>query len=275
MSNYIIINLCAGLGNRLFQFAVAYAYSKKHNKKLIFQNTDKVIYNSHSNMNYNIIFFNDIERITFNNNEQINKYNELSYCHYEEIEYIDGNIILCGYYQTEKYFNDFKDDIFRRYSCKIPISKFENKYKYINNACFIHIRRGDYLNSKYDIGLIKKGYYDKCILDMENKYKDNDNDIHFYIISNDNNWCKTSLLFNKDNMHNMHIVEANELESLWLMQLCKYGGICANSTYSWWGGWLNKYHNKDSLIYFPNRITTDNLDYTDMYADGFTIINID
>jgi hypothetical protein len=58
------------------------------------------------------------------------------------------------------------------------------------------------------------------------------------------------------------------------MQCCKYGGICANSSYSWWGGWLNKMTNNNSEIIFPSKIMNDNKDYSDLISKKFTVIDV-
>jgi hypothetical protein len=103
-------------------------------------------------------------------------------------------------------------------------------HKNINNACFIHIRRDDYLNSTYDLDLIKKNYYNNQIEEFLKK----DKNTYFYVFSDDNIWCKE---YFKDRI-NFEVVEEND-EFVWVkgnagevwhefVQYCikhNYGGI--------------------------------------------------
>lgn len=97
-----------------------------------------------------------------------------------------------------------------------------------SNGIFLHIRGGDYINhSLHDVHLDER-YYPWAIQQFPS-------DSHFYIFTNDVPYAK-SLAFLKDIQHSF--VEADELQSLNYMRQCA-GGICANSSFSWWGAYLN------------------------------------
>lgn len=269
MRNNTIITIKDGLGNRLFQFACGYSYSVDYKKKLIFCEEFYYKKNIHSDTDYKNIFFNDIDIIKKDNiNDIINRFdlpNNL-FCKYVSIPNIFNTILLNGYFQSYKYFQKYEKEIFIRYGCPIDkITYFQNEYDLLN-GCFIHIRRGDYNNSKYDI-LLGTEYYRFCINNIKKKYIN----IKFYIFSNDLDYCKE--YFNK--YDNIYYIDKNEIDTLWMMQLCKLGGICANSSFSWWGGWLNKQYNNSSNIYFPSRLMNINMDYSDLYYPSFNIVNID
>jgi hypothetical protein len=139
------------------------------------------------------------------------------------------------------------------------------------------VRRGDYTYlPKYDLRLFDK-YYPTAI---DNAQKENE-DVFFYVLSNDLGWCTENSLFkNLYDEKKLEFVDCNEVIGLWLMQICAYGGICANSTYSWWGGWLNKINhekntpNKKNTVYFPSRIMNDDEDYTDLISSKFSVIKV-
>ena len=112
------------------------------------------------------------------------------------------------------------------------------KYEFINNVrtTSIHVRRGDYVNHwLHHIDL--RNYYNFCFKQFEN--------VHYYICSDDIEWCKNNLLF--DNI--LFVEGLDDIEDMWLMSLCK-NNIIANSTFSWWGAWLNK--NPDKKVISPN-----------------------
>jgi hypothetical protein len=87
-----------------------------------------------------------------------------------------------------------------------------------------------------------RGYY-KRALDMVGRDK------LYYVFSDDLNWCQ-----NWEELRGMnvrYINEPDELNSLYLMSMCGLGGICANSSYSWWGAYLNR--NSDKKIILPQK----------------------
>ena len=96
----------------------------------------------------------------------------------------------------------------------------------------MHIRRTDYVTSNGYHPVQSIEYY-KNALDIIGGYES------LYVFSDDINWCKSNLRF-KD----MTFVQNSEdIDDLWMMSLCK-NNIIANSSFSWWGAWLNDNPNK-------------------------------
>lgn len=259
-----------GLANRLFIFSAAYSYSKKHGKSLVFLKDFYHGVTIHSRIDYKNIFFSDIpieENVSINQ-----KYNDKLFFKYDEIPFIEGNVLLLGCFQSEKYFQEYKFDIYNRFSCpRYIIDQLQQLYKNLSNSCFIHVRRGDYtLLKKYDLNLFSE-YYPQTIEKIRNQFPN----VFFQVLSNDISWCEQNEIFRKLKDENiLDFIDCNEVIGLWLMQCCKYGGICANSTYSWWGGWLNRMTNEKSIVYFPSRIINDNENYTDLVSDMFEVIDV-
>jgi hypothetical protein len=80
-------------------------------------------------------------------------------------------------------------------------------------------------------------------------------------------------MYDSVNGFDIRYIERDEITSLWLMSLCNLGGICANSTFSWWGGWLNPNHKKQ--IFFPSRMFPHNYaDSSDLVPEYYTVIDI-
>ena len=129
---------------------------------------------------------------------------------------------------------------------------------------FIHIRRGDYVNSpKHYVEL--QNYYINAV-----KYiTDIDSSALFYIISDDITWCKTYKPL--VNINKIFYENTNELETLYFMSKCVKGGICGNSTFAWWGSYLNQNSNK--IVIFPNKwINTGAI--IDIYYEGSIVIAV-
>ena len=118
----------------------------------------------------------------------------------------------------------------------------------LNNSVSIHVRRGDYLNGYYfeTLGKICDIDYYKRAIALINKEV---NDPYFYIFSDDPGYVAENL-----KIENATYVDFNRGRDSWqdmyLMSQCKHN-IIANSTFSWWGAWLNTNLNK--IVIAPNR----------------------
>lgn len=162
-----------------------------------------------------------------------------------------------GYFQNENYFKNLRPQILQDFKLLEPLNQ-ENasllKQIKQTNSVSLHIRRGDYLNSSFK-NLDVKEYYQKAIDYIASKIKNP----HFYIFSNDFAWVKENIKTG----YEQTIVDINDEShgyfDLELMRHCQHN-IIANSTFSWWGAWLNK--NPDKIVIAPkiwylNEETTD------------------
>jgi hypothetical protein len=258
MSNCGII-LQGGLANRLFQYAFIYSYAKKYNKNFGYVHN---VHNGHSNIDYFTEVFPEFKYIQLNNpytNCEEPGHMCLSYMYAPNF---DKDVYFLGYFQNEKYFEEYKDEFLQK--IKLPPLKFGLK----ENAYFLHIRRGDYVNNKFhDINLME--YYTVAL----NYIKSKTSNFTVYIVSDDINYCKENKIF-EDIVEDIVYVEGlNELETLQLMKNCKLGGICANSSFSWWGGYLIE--SKDKTVIFPSKWVTDNTYPVNTFFKGSYVIDLD
>lgn len=157
------------------------------------------------------------------------------------------SMYLLGCFQSEKYFSDIEEEIRKIYKFDELEEEKNIKIKKIieeENSVSIHIRRGDYLNDPLLGGMIDLEYYEKAIELIEKKEKD----LAYIIFSNDIEWCKKNL----KNLEKAYFVDWNigekSYRDIQLMSLCKHN-IIPNSTFSWWGAWLNK--NKNKIVIAP------------------------
>ncbi len=114
------------------------------------------------------------------------------------------------------------------------------------NSVSIHIRRGDYL---LENGAIEMGYYSKAIRKLEQIEELSEDEFDFYVFSDDERFAKE--IFGK--IKNYHIIDGNtgnkSYRDMQLMSLWKHN-IVANSTFSFWGAYLNK--NSDKVVIAPS-----------------------
>lgn len=109
----------------------------------------------------------------------------------------------------------------------------------------LHVRRGDYLNKNNlnHFANCDLKYYSACIEFFEQNFSD----LTFIILSNDIAWCKKNLKFNSTSIFIDNYNKDRSYEDMRLMTLCDHN-IIANSSFSWWGAYLNKNQNKQVLV---------------------------
>ena len=188
---------------------------------------------------YNLLYTNDSIYVS----------EKSSYLNKKTLKNNNQNIYLDGYWQNEKYFNDIEKVILKEFTLKneflIKNKKLKETIKNTNSIS-IHIRRSDYIKNKKTNeihGVCTTDYYQKAI----KKIIENNNNIHIFVFSDDILWAKNNLKFN---FPISFIVGNKDYEDLILMSLCKHN-IIANSSFSWWGAWLNK--NPKKIVIAPQR----------------------
>src|SRR5258708_7928415 len=168
------------------------------------------------------------------------------------------NTLLFGRWQSEKYFADIVDDIrtaFRfRHSLEGEAKVLGEKIRSVNSVS-LHVRRGDYAsfkNVEKVMGATNVPYYEKAASYIAERVKDP----QFFVFSDDIEWCKTNIKLKFPVTFMSPESEGPKASyHLELMSLCKHN-IVANSTFSWWGAWLNS--NPQKIVTAPEH----------WYADG-------
>lgn len=173
-----------------------------------------------------------------------------------------GNKYLEGYWQSEKYFGDYSDIIrsdfiFPELDNKNQLLASEIRSSY---SISLHVRMGDYVNHPLHGGICTLEYYKKAIKII----KENVKTPVFFIFSNDIEWCRSNLDIEK-----VVYVSGNDGENSYrdmqLMSLCKHN-IIANSSFSWWGAWLN--NNLKKMVIAPKKWFNDStINVSDLLPD--------
>lgn len=126
---------------------------------------------------------------------------------------------------------------------EMPVSMLSElvlNYKISVSTATVVVRRGDYLNLPHQYAICGRAYYNKAMKFLEQRY-----DVkHWLVISDDIKWCRK--VFKGDKFT---LVDEPPLIDLYLPTLCSYN-IISNSTFAWWGAYLNSHENQ--LVCFPN-----------------------
>jgi hypothetical protein len=282
----IRIKLAGGLGNQMFQFATGFAIAKKNsvrlsldlsyiNQRQLFNGFElEKIFNIYSKvsflnkpLSFKSLNFREILNkidVTFNN------FKEPHFHYTQSILNIPKHSFLDGYWQSELYFKDCTKDIKEIFnfsdqldSQNLLISDDINK----NNSISIHIRRGDFLLKRNDNHYIDlKKYYLKAINETSKIFKNP----KYFIFTDDPSWVTDNFILD----HSYIVVDANHgcksFLDMYLMSLCK-SNIIANSSFSWWGAWLN--NKKDKVIYAPKNWFNDkSIRIDDLIPNSWNII---
>lgn len=272
------VSIYGGLGNQMFQYAFSEALNHQGKKtRISFSNF--LYYNHHSGfglckafkiqlpfplnlINFILLkggFLYKNKIVAFILRRLIQGYQRRWYSIYKEkteFEY-DPKVFeqeskfFVGIWQVVDYFKGIEDLLMQKFAFNTPQDRTNKEIieKICScNSVSIHIRRGDYLNSEWEkiLGVIKgTAYYRNSIDYIEKKVSDP----HYFIFSDDIQWAKDNLkLVNCTYLD--HNKGSESYIDMYLMSLCKHN-IIANSTFSWWGAWLNK--NNDKIIIMPER----------------------
>jgi len=290
----ISCKLAGGLGNQLFQIFTTIAYALKYSKAFFFLNNNQL--NSGSTIRYTYWntflsclkpFLKDMHYIPplmFINEPSFN-YNELP----ENLEKNMSNLLV-GYFQSPLYFNKYKKQICKL--IKIDFKQMIIKQRFTNlftnlftNKILIslHFRLGDYKKYPNIYPILEEKYYSNAITHILSELNVNE--------TNDNNlnvitclyFCEVEDLNEvENNIKNLQFLfpliqfeRANPLledwEQMLLMSLCNHN-IIANSTFSWWGAYLND--NPEKIVCYPEHWFMPEVkkDVTDLFEEDWVKI---
>jgi hypothetical protein len=246
--------LQGGLGNQLFQIFATISYALTHKKMFSF--TKQKHLDSKRNTYWDS-FLSPLSRFTKDDvyrQQKIFKLSEIEFS-YNELPYkAEDNILLYGYFQSEKYFINHIDIIMLL--IKLKEQKEDIRLKYMaagGTMASVHFRSGDYklLQDHHPIQTLD--YYNKAIQHIIDK----DPSCTTYLIFCERNDLTEVLLMLKQLKEIHPLIQINiidfsigDWEQLLIMSLCKHN-IIANSSYSWWGAYFNTNPNK--IVCYPEK----------------------
>ena len=259
--------LQGGLGNQLFQIFTTMSYAFTHKKVFTFTNQTQLDTKRHTYWN---TFLSSLAKFTkVINFTQTLVYKEKDFS-YDEIPYrSEENILLYGYFQSEKYFEKHAKNIMKIIKLEEQKNRIIKNHNIKNNISLsntisVHFRRGDYkvLHEHYPI--LTYDYYNKAIDYIIKDRKEQIKSLLIFCERNDLNdivpilnQLKTVYLDIKFQIMDFNI---SDWEQLLIMSMCQHN-IIANSSFSWWGAYFNTNPNK--IVCYPEKWFGEKLKHYD------------
>tara|TARA_R110000823_G_scaffold82039_1_gene186224 strand:+ start:374 stop:1186 length:813 start_codon:yes stop_codon:yes gene_type:complete len=247
----ITCDLMGGLGNIMFQIAWLKSFAKDNKCRSYFHNINQLLVHLNTDQQHNPTlehaneYLSIFKKLNLKENLGVQSFNKkINYpFHYQTVLFQD-NACYNGFFQSEKYFEHNRSYILDIFQPSAECENILKKYDDIisnNITCSVHVRRGDYikLSEKHTPQSIK--YFNNAMQHIINNYVDK-----FIIFSDDIKWCKENIT----NKHCIFIENEKDYIELFLQSRCTHN-IISNSSFSWWGAWLNKNPNK--MVIAPKR----------------------
>lgn len=277
----IIVKIIGGLGNQLFQYSTGRALALKFNAKLKldlsffdepkyqpslrltkfnlpFERADeedwRYLINAPENKLINLLSRFGVKFSPYHRKTHLIESHVLKIV-YQQSQSINRNYYIEGWLGNENYFIEYRNVLLRDLDLDHMLSQTNKELQHrirTTNSVAVHIRRGDYLTNSY-FNYLNQEYYQSCI-DYISKH------IQcpvFYFFSDDIQWVKNefckvpgAVFVDGNSDQDSAYSTSGDISDLMLMRSCKHN-IIANSTFSWWGAWLNTNPNK--IVIAPKR----------------------
>ena len=272
----IIVKICGGLGNQMFQYAMARSVATRHNTEVKLDlswfadtgtTTGRIFDLQRLNITINEATHDEVSRL-LKLRKQLGRdlygilipFRWKKYLKMKEFRPFDerylnvgSDVYLEGYWTDERYFADVSSLVKKELTLRGTLSTknqqiAENIRKTLNSIS-IHVRRGDYVQDETTrsiFHLCNEDYYARAVAEVKKRIKDP----VFFVFSDDIEWVKKHIAIGAETRYVSDSGEGLPHEELMLMSMCRHN-IIANSTFSWWAAWLNP--NSDKVVIAPDR----------------------
>ena len=277
----IISQINAGLGNQMLQYAAGYCLAKDLNST---HKLDLTYYSSipanHTKRKFELNFFNissssatEIETLKLKGKKYSPLWllNIINYIFFSKY-WIDyplqkyfgaKDLYLNGYFFSEKFFINYREQILKEFTLESKYRtreyiEIEDRINKDKDSVSMHIRRGDFITNKFAAkhhGILSQDYYKKALKTISEFH----NRTFIYVFSDDIYWVQNNFKFLPKSTYFVSKHKFNSAQEMTLMSLCR-NNIIANSSFSWWGAWLNK--NNEKKVIAPKKYYQDILTIT-------------
>ena len=283
MSKYVSCYLMGGLGNQLFQIFATIAYAFEHGQPFVFPYSDRLLIGKirqtyWHNFLTNLTIFTTKNPACRVSNEKLMSFPVIKEdgFHYTKIPAISGidSWLFHGYYQSYKYFEKYQDKIYAmillsnqqksiqsKYATYLDLETNQNTSDMCKDAIFtisMHFRLGDYKEKQHFHPIMPKEYYESALSYILNmKYSLDTNVRVLYFCEEEDNHIVEGIIdyirarfVQYSNLQLIKVEDGMEDWQQLLLMSCCTDNIIANSSFSWWGAYLNQ--NKDKYVCYPH-----------------------
>lgn len=276
----VIVRLMGGLGNQMFQYAAARRLALVHGLPLKLDISwyarwpDRVYALHPLNIAEAFATPDELREITGSEKRGIGalvfrlrrrfkiRY-EWTWIHERGLSPVDrrvfeprARVYLDGYWQSEQYFSDVGDTIRREFTSKAPLDASNREIAQqiaATDSVSVHVRRGDYVadpRASLVRSVCTPDYYRRCVARIAERLANP----HLFLFSDDPQWVADNLRFELPTVLVSRHPSRGDCDELRLMSACRHH-IIANSSFSWWGAWLQP--RDDKLVLAPRRWMND------------------
>lgn len=272
--NSVVSHLIGGLGNQMFQYAAGYALARRLGAPLKVDISDFKDYKRHNGLEISKVFNCPLECASQQEIEAVlgrrlgikilDRIKFRAYRHWyprhvlfdqyraEKNFKVEAPVYMKGYWQSENYFGDYAQDIRRLFVFGLVmndqnLSALEQILH--GNSISVHIRRGDYVSdpkAAAELGVTPMSFFQSAISYVASKVAYP----HFFIFSDDPSWAKSNLHTSFPTAYIAHNHGSDSFFDMQLMSRCRHH-IITNSSFSWWGAWLNP--DREKIVIGPRK----------------------
>lgn len=291
----ILCNIIGGLGNQMFQYAAGRALSLERGVRLALDVSDFAKYRLHQGFELKRLFNCPVDIASASEVDYLLGWRrsalarrillrpgfsalrpkqfvvEPNFHYWSGFERLGDTGYLTGYWQSEKYFRRHRDVIREDFrflpeldAVNASIAKEMAKLESVS----LHVRRGDYVNNPKNLvthGLCSPDYYKDAVKYLANQLSSP----VFFVFSDDIPWVKSNLDIGFPTVYVDHNSGEGSYNDMRLMSVCKHN-IIANSSFSWWGAWLNE--NRDKIVVAPRKWFVNDTNTSDLFPEEWILM---
>ena len=275
-------NLMGGLGNQIFQIFATIAYAIKSRNKFQFLSQETLGGGGGCTLRYTFwnTFFSTLKPFLITELPPITVIRENGFT-FQELpvhSMVGTNILIHGYFQSEKYFKDNYEMICRliglEKSKQALLDTICLKKEDLNNIISMHFRLGDYKKFKDFHPIATQQYYENALNYFKNKFLETIFNILYFCEDEDANEVQITIQNLENKFPNYKFKRANNTLADWqqmlYMSLCRHN-IIANSSFSWWGAYFNS--NPEKVVCYPSVWFGNNTDTSDLCPESWIRLN--
>jgi hypothetical protein len=252
--NIVTCFLMGGLGNQLFQVFATMAYCIRYRRKMVLPYSETLEVGISRPTYWDTLLsgikknttFSDIVEYTNEDLMLLPKYREPHH-HYKEVPIINQNIMLFGYYQSYKYFEKEKDYVIALLNIQQQQQDIKSQYSEYFDPNYVtismHFRLGDYKEKQDYHPIMPYEYYENSMFNIllyrpfTKPYR-----VLYFCEKDDNTIVNSHIQRLRNKYEAVEFVKVNDNIEDWkqlLLMSCCDNNIIANSSFSWWAGYLN------------------------------------